>query len=73
MPTGDQPEDVEEQIRSMCYQFISNPNAIILAVSAANQDIVNSEGLKMARTVDPEGKRTIGVLTKVDIMDQGEI
>ena len=65
VPTGDQPEDVEEQIRVMCYEYISNPNAIILAVTAANQDLVNSDGLKMARSVDPEGKRTIGVLTKV--------
>uniref|UniRef100_A0A7S0XCP8 Dynamin GTPase n=1 Tax=Chromulina nebulosa TaxID=96789 RepID=A0A7S0XCP8_9STRA len=71
VPTGDQPEDVEDQIRAMCYEFITNPNAIILAVSAANQDLVNSEGLKMARQVDPDGDRTIGVLTKVDIMDQG--
>lgn len=71
VPTGDQPEDVEEQVRSMCYEFISNPNAIILAVTAANQDLVNSDGLKMARSVDPDGERTIGVLTKVDIMDHG--
>ena len=55
----------------MCMEFISNPNAIILAVSAANQDLVNSDGLKMARQVDPDGDRTIGVLTKVDIMDHG--
>lgn len=65
VPTGDQPEDVEEQIRLMCYEYISNPNAIILAVTAANQDLVNSDGLKMARSVDPDGERTIGVLTKV--------
>lgn len=71
VPTGDQPEDVEEQIRAMCYEFISNPNAIILAVTAANSDLVNSDGLKMARSVDPDGERTIGVLTKVDIMDHG--
>jgi len=51
IPTGDQPEDVEEQIRSMCYEFISNPNAIILAVTAANSDLANSDGLKMARSV----------------------
>lgn len=51
IPTGDQPEDVEEQIRSMCFEFISNPNAIILAVTAANGDLVNSDGLKMARSV----------------------
>jgi dynamin 1-like protein len=71
VPTGDQPEDVEEQIRSMCMEFIGNPNAIILAVTAANSDLVNSDGLKMARAVDPEGLRTIGVLTKIDIMDAG--
>ena len=55
----------------MCLEFISNPNAIILAVTAANQDLVNSDGLKMARSVDPAGDRTIGVQTKVDIMDAG--
>nr|KMM67478.1 dynamin-2 [Coccidioides posadasii RMSCC 3488] len=47
------------------------PNAIILAVTAANQDLANSDGLKLAREVDPEGQRTIGVLTKVDLMDLG--
>eukprot|EP01034_Spumella_vulgaris_P023710 gene23710-29958_t len=55
----------------MCFEFISNPNAVILAVTAANQDLANSDGLKMARSVDPDGERTIGVLTKVDIMDHG--
>ena len=71
VPTGDQPEDVEEQIKAMCFEFINNPNAIILAVTAANSDLVNSDGLKMARAVDPDGERTVGVLTKVDIMDHG--
>jgi dynamin 1-like protein len=71
VPTGDQPEDIEEQIRAMCLEFASNPNAIILAVTAANQDLANSDGLKMARAVDPDGERTIGVLTKIDIMDHG--
>lgn len=71
VPIGDQPDNIEEQIKTMCLEFISNPNAVILAVSAANQDISNSDGLQLARSVDPEGLRTIGVLTKVDIMDQG--
>ena len=52
----------------MLLRFISKPNAIILAVTAANTDLANSDGLKMARDVDPEGTRTIGVLTKVDLM-----
>ncbi|ORZ36725.1 Dynamin central region-domain-containing protein [Catenaria anguillulae PL171] len=51
--------------------YITKPNAIILAVTAANTDLANSDGLKLAREVDPEGLRTIGVLTKVDLMDQG--
>ena len=40
VPIGDQPTDIEELIRSMCYDFIGNPNAIILAVTAANQVIL---------------------------------
>ena len=52
-------------------RYISKPNAIILAVTAANTDLANSDGLKLARDVDPEGTRTIGVLTKIDLMDQG--
>ncbi len=44
---------------------------MILAVSAANVDLANSDSLKLARSVDPQGKRTIGVLTKLDLMDAG--
>ena len=55
----------------MVLKFISKPNAVILAVTAANTDLANSDGLKLAREVDPEGTRTVGVLTKVDLMDAG--
>lgn len=71
VPVGDQPKDIEKQIKDMILKFISKPNAIILSVNAANTDLANSDGLKLAREVDPEGLRTIGVLTKVDLMDQG--
>ena len=57
---GDQPADIESQIREMCLQYIGNPNSIVLAVTAANTDIANSDSLKLAREVDPEGMRTIG-------------
>ncbi|KAH9948115.1 Dynamin central region-domain-containing protein [Amylocystis lapponica] len=70
-PVGDQPRDIEKQIRDMLHKYISKPACIILAVTAANTDLANSDGLKLAREVDPEGQRTIGVLTKVDLMDQG--
>ncbi|KAJ9054499.1 vacuolar protein sorting-associated protein 1, variant 2 [Entomophthora muscae] len=71
VPVGDQPKDIEKQIRDMIMKYITKPNAIILAVTAANTDLANSDGLKMAREIDPEGTRTIGVLTKVDLMDHG--
>eukprot|EP00026_Physarum_polycephalum_P003565 Phypoly_transcript_03578.p1 GENE.Phypoly_transcript_03578~~Phypoly_transcript_03578.p1 ORF type:complete len:535 (+),score=118.20 Phypoly_transcript_03578:792-2396(+) len=71
VPVGDQPQDIEEQIRKMVHDVIANPNAIILAVHAANQDLATSDALKLAREVDPEGKRTVGVLTKLDLMDKG--
>lgn len=71
VPVGGQPQDIERQIREMILKYISKSNAIILAVTAANTDLANSDGLKLAREVDPDGLRTIGVLTKIDLMDQG--
>ena len=71
VPVGDQPKDIEKQIREMLLKYISNPACVIFAVSPADTDatdLANSDGLKMAREVDPNGTRTIGVLTKVDIM-----
>jgi dynamin 1-like protein len=71
VPIGDQPTDIEKQTRTLISEYIAKPNSIILAVSPANVDLVNSEALKLARQVDPMGKRTIGVLTKLDLMDHG--
>jgi replication fork clamp-binding protein CrfC len=71
VPVGDQPKDIERLIKDMILKVISKPNCIILAVTSANTDLANSDGLKLARDVDPEGVRTIGVLTKIDLMDQG--
>ncbi|CAH1272259.1 DNM1 [Branchiostoma lanceolatum] len=71
VPVGDQPPDIEQQIRDMLFQFITKDNCLILAVSPANQDLANSDALKIAKEVDPQGMRTIGVLTKLDLMDQG--
>ncbi|KAH8915848.1 dynamin protein dnm1 [Atractiella rhizophila] len=71
IPVGDQPTDIERQIRSLVLDYISKPNCVILAVSPANVDLANSDSLKLARSVDPQGRRTIGVLTKLDLMDSG--
>ena len=68
---GDQPANIETQIRNMLLEFILKENCLILAVSPANADLANSDALKLAKEVDPQGLRTIGVITKLDLMDEG--
>lgn len=70
-PVGDQPADIEARIHAMVKKYAEKPNAIILAVQAANQDVATSDAVKLANQVDPGHQRTVGVLTKVDIMDKG--
>uniref|UniRef100_A0A665W8D9 Interferon-induced GTP-binding protein Mx n=1 Tax=Echeneis naucrates TaxID=173247 RepID=A0A665W8D9_ECHNA len=71
VPVGDQPADIEHQIREMLMQFVTKDNCLLLAVSPANSDLANSDALKIAKEVDPQGLRTIGVITKLDLMDEG--
>ncbi|XP_032385599.1 dynamin-2 isoform X5 [Etheostoma spectabile] len=68
---GDQPQDIEHQIRDMLMQFITKESCLILAVTPANTDLANSDALKISKEVDPQGLRTIGVITKLDLMDEG--
>uniref|UniRef100_A0A3B3VRS0 Interferon-induced GTP-binding protein Mx n=1 Tax=Poecilia latipinna TaxID=48699 RepID=A0A3B3VRS0_9TELE len=70
VPVGDQPADIEHQIRDMLMQFVTKDNCLLLAVSPANSDLANSDALKIAKEVDPQ-LRTIGVITKLDLMDEG--
>ncbi|MGH0146040.1 UNVERIFIED_CONTAM: hypothetical protein FKN15_020404 [Acipenser sinensis] len=71
VPVGDQPEDIESQVREMIFSYASNPNSLILAITAANTDLATSEALKLARDADPDGRRTLAVVTKLDLMDAG--
>jgi replication fork clamp-binding protein CrfC len=66
-----QSDSIVGEIENMVRSYIEKPNTIILAVSPANQDIATSDAIKIAREVDPQGERTFGVLTKLDLMDKG--
>ncbi|XP_078164005.1 dynamin-related protein 5A [Carex rostrata] len=66
-----QAESVVQDIENMVRAYIEKPNCVILAVSPANQDLATSDAIKISREVDPKGERTIGVLTKIDLMDKG--
>lgn len=71
VPVGKQPANIEEITKKMAKKYCDDPMTIILCVIQANSDIAVSDGLQMARDIDKEGKRTLGVLTKLDIMDHG--
>ncbi|XP_030548096.1 dynamin-related protein 5A-like [Rhodamnia argentea] len=66
-----QSDSIVQDIENMVRSYIEKPNCIILAVSPANQDLATSDAIKISREVDPRGERTIGVLTKIDLMDKG--
>ncbi|ORZ33612.1 hypothetical protein BCR44DRAFT_55981 [Catenaria anguillulae PL171] len=62
-----QPRDLKDKIAALCEKYIQEPN-VILAVCAADVDLANSDALRASRRVDPLGLRTIGVLTKIDLI-----
>ncbi len=66
-----QPKDIVASIRKLVFKFIEKESCLILSVTPANEDLANSDALQAAKMVDPRGQRTIGVLTKVDLMDDG--
>ncbi|KAJ5499568.1 Dynamin [Penicillium expansum] len=63
----DQPPELKQKIADLCDKYIQPPN-VILAISAADVDLANSTALRASRRVDPRGERTIGVITKMDLV-----
>ncbi|XP_059824724.1 interferon-induced GTP-binding protein Mx3-like isoform X2 [Hypanus sabinus] len=68
---GNQPVNIGEQIKKLIKSFITKRETINLVVVPCNVDIATTEALKMAQEVDPEGERTLGILTKPDLVDKG--
>jgi len=71
VPIDGQPKSIVTELENMARDYVKHENVIILAVTPANADLATSDALRLAREVDPTGERTVGVLTKLDIMDPG--
>lgn len=65
---ADQPLALKSKIREVCDRYLEEPN-IILAISAADVDLANSSALRAAKKADPRGERTLGIITKLDLVD----
>lgn len=66
-----QSKDIKEQIRNMISTYIAPPSALILAIIPARTDIEVDIAMELIKQHDPEGERTLGILTKVDLMNEG--
>ena len=69
--TSGQSASVVEDVNALITAYLSDKRTIILAVIPANQDIATVDILERAQRVDPAGERTLGVLTKVDLVNPG--
>ncbi|XP_041067819.1 interferon-induced GTP-binding protein Mx3-like isoform X2 [Carcharodon carcharias] len=68
---GNQPQDIGEQIKQLISSYINEDKTLNLVVIPCNVDIATTEALKMAQEADPSGGRTLGILTKPDLVDKG--
>jgi len=68
---GDQPPDIEQRLKALIHRYAKLETCVLLAVSPATQDLAASDAIQLAREADPQGERTLGVLTKSDLMDEG--
>jgi hypothetical protein len=60
-----------QMVKAMVHGYMKNSRSVMLAVIPCNVDIATQEILEMAEEVDPNGQRTLGVLTKPDLVDRG--
>lgn len=58
-------------VHSLVSGYLKNPRSIVLAVVSAKNDISNQIILRKAREVDPRGLRTLGIITKPDLLAKG--
>ncbi|KAI6853806.1 hypothetical protein KC365_g15983 [Hortaea werneckii] len=71
VPNDEQDDNDVDSVHAIVDSYISNPRTIILAIVQAGNDISNQPIIKRSKKLDKEGERTIGVITKPDLINDG--
>ncbi|WKT40362.1 hypothetical protein QSH57_005168 [Fusarium oxysporum f. sp. vasinfectum] len=67
----EQSDDDVDAVRDMVASYLQNSRTIVLSVLQASNDIANQGIIKLARQFDPDGGRTVGIITKPDLINEG--
>lgn len=71
VPNDEQDDNDVDTVHALVDSYIANPRTIILAVVQAGNDISNQPIIKKSKKFDKDGERTIGVITKPDLINDG--
>jgi hypothetical protein len=71
VPNDEQDDNDVETVQALVDSYVANPRTIILAVVQAGNDISNQPIIKKSKRFDKNGERTIGVITKPDLINDG--
>ncbi|KAH0597145.1 hypothetical protein MHUMG1_05455 [Metarhizium humberi] len=66
-----QSDEDSETVTNIALRYMERPRSIILAVVSAKSDFALQQVTRLARRLDPEGRRTVGLITKPDTLDEG--
>ncbi|KAI9163495.1 WD40 domain protein [Paramyrothecium foliicola] len=67
----EQTEEDVTAVHNMVTNYLQSSRSIILAVLQASNDMANQTIIRLAKQLDPEGERTVGIITKPDLINQG--
>ncbi|GIZ48190.1 hypothetical protein CKM354_001126100 [Cercospora kikuchii] len=71
VPSEDQTEADVDAVHALVDTYMQNPRSIILAVVQAGNDIANQPVIRKSKMYDHSGERTIGIITKPDLINRG--